>query len=57
MNPSDLKKEAERLIIDGEMPSLEELMAAIESVRAEYQPKILAVHKEARQAAREKRKL
>jgi hypothetical protein len=33
MKPSDLKKEANRLIASGEMPSFQGLMAAIESVR------------------------
>jgi hypothetical protein len=42
MKPSDLKAEAERLTAAGEMPSLQKLMAAIESVRADYQPKIKA---------------
>ena len=57
IKPSDLKKRAEELIARGEMPSFEEVMAAIESVRAEYEPKIKAARIEAaRKAAREKRK-
>lgn len=52
MKPSDLNAEAERLIAAGKMPSFEEVIAAIKSVRAEYAPKIKA----ARKAAQEKRK-
>ena len=36
-----LQIQAEELIRAGKMPSLQELMAAIESVRAEYAPKIM----------------
>ena len=46
MKPSDLKAEAEELIAAGEMPSFEELMEVIKSVRAEYAPKIKAARKE-----------
>jgi predicted TIM-barrel fold metal-dependent hydrolase len=52
VKPSDLKAEAERLKAAGEMPSFEEVLAAITAVRMEYEPKIKA----ARKAAREKRK-
>jgi hypothetical protein len=47
MKQSDLKAEAERLIAAGEMPSLQELMEAIESVRADYLAKIKAARKAA----------
>jgi hypothetical protein len=49
MKPSYLREEAERLIAAGKMPTFEELMAAITAVRTEYEPKIKAARKAARQ--------
>jgi hypothetical protein len=49
MKPSDLRAEAEKLIAAGKMPSFEELMAVITTVRKEYEPKIKAARKAARQ--------
>jgi hypothetical protein len=42
IKPSDLEAEAQRLIDDGKMPSLETLLAVIADVRGEYRDKILA---------------
>jgi hypothetical protein len=49
MKPSDLKAEAERLKAAGDMPSFEEVLAAITAVRTKYEPKIKAARKAARQ--------
>ncbi len=51
LKPSDvrrLRREAERLIAAGEMPSLAESLSAIAEVREEYRPKILAARRTAR---------
>jgi hypothetical protein len=48
MKPSDLRREADRLIAAGEMPSFEEVIVAITAVRVEYQPKLKAARKAAR---------
>jgi hypothetical protein len=45
LKPSDvrrLRREAERLIAAGEMPSLEEFLSVVAEVRGKYRPKILA---------------
>jgi hypothetical protein len=47
--PSDvrrLRREAERLIAAGEMPSLAELLSVVAEVRAKYRPQILVARKE-----------
>jgi hypothetical protein len=41
IKPSDLEREAQRLIREGKLPSLEELLDAIAETREEYQQKIL----------------
>jgi len=41
IKPSDLEAEAERLIAEGKMPSLEEVLAALEEARNIYRDKIL----------------
>ena len=49
LKPSDvrrLRREAERLIAAGEMPTLEDLLSAVAEVRAKYRPQILAARKE-----------
>jgi hypothetical protein len=43
LKPSDLEVEAQRLIDDGKMPSLETLLAAIADTRKEYRM-LLASH-------------
>jgi hypothetical protein len=40
--PSDFQREVERLQHEGKMPSLEALLNAVASARAEYRDKILA---------------
>jgi hypothetical protein len=42
IKPSDLDREAQRLIDDGKMPSLEQLLTAVVQVREKYREKILA---------------
>ena len=42
MGPTQFKIEVERLKAAGKMPSLEEVLAAVAKVRAEFAPKILA---------------
>jgi hypothetical protein len=49
LTPSDVRRfrrEAERLIAAGEMPSLAELLSVVAEVRAKYRPQILATRKE-----------
>jgi hypothetical protein len=41
IKPSDLDREAERLMREGKMPTLEELLTVIAEVRKEYAPLIL----------------
>jgi hypothetical protein len=51
LKPSDLRRlrrEAERLIAAGEMPSLAELLSVVAEVREKYRPKILAARRAAR---------
>jgi hypothetical protein len=45
---SDLKREAERLIRAGEMPTLDELLDAVEAVRERYRAQILRARKESK---------
>ena len=50
LKPSDvrrLRREAERLIESGEMPSLAELLSAVAEVREKYRPKIVAARTKA----------
>jgi hypothetical protein len=42
IKPSDLQTEAQRLIAEGKMPKLEELLSAVASVRKIYADKIRA---------------
>ena len=49
LKPSDvrrLRREAERLIAAGEMPSLAELLSVVAEVRRKYADKIIAARKE-----------
>jgi hypothetical protein len=49
LKPSDvrrLRREAERLIAAGEMPSLAELLSVVTEVRRKYADKIIAARKE-----------
>lgn len=49
LKPSDirrLRREAQRLIAGGEMPSLAEFLSVVAQVRGEYRPKIEAARKE-----------
>jgi hypothetical protein len=48
IKPSDLKREAERLIQSGEMPTLDELLDAVEAVRERYRAQILRARKESK---------
>ena len=45
IKPSDLEREAQRLIDAGQMPSLEELLQVISEARAECAPLIIAARK------------
>jgi hypothetical protein len=47
----------EELIRAGKLPSLDQVASAIDSVRTEYQPKILAPRKKGRQALQQVRTL
>jgi hypothetical protein len=40
ISPSDLRREAQRLITANEMPSLEELLLAVADVREKYGPRL-----------------
>jgi len=42
IKPSDLRREADRLVRSGTMPSLEALLAAIAETREQYKDRILA---------------
>ena len=46
IKPSDLEREARRLVASGQMPSLETLLQAIAETTAEYRDKILAARRE-----------
>jgi hypothetical protein len=41
ISPTNLRKQAEQLIRDGRMPTLEQLLAAIADTRQKYATKIL----------------
>jgi hypothetical protein len=45
LGPTQFKSEVERLKAAGKMPSLEEVLAAVAEVRAEFAPKILAARR------------
>lgn len=45
VGPSDFQKEVEKLQREGRMPTLEALLEAVASARAEYRDKILAARK------------
>jgi hypothetical protein len=45
MEPTQFTTEVERLKVAGKMPSLEEVLAAVAKVRAEFAPKILAARR------------
>jgi hypothetical protein len=42
ITPSDLRKQAEALIAEGRMPSLDEVLQAVFETRCKYTPQILA---------------
>jgi hypothetical protein len=45
MGPTEMRAEIIRLHREGKMPSLEEALAAVAKVRAEFAPKILAARR------------
>jgi hypothetical protein len=45
MGPTEMRAEITRLQREGKMPSLEEVLAAVAQVRAEYREKILAARR------------
>jgi hypothetical protein len=45
MGPTQFKAEVERLKAPGKMPRLEEVLAVVAKVRAEFAPKILAARR------------
>ena len=45
MKPSDLQAEAQRLLDSGRMPSLADVLAAVNEAREKYQERILAARK------------
>jgi len=52
IGPTQFKAEIERLQRDGKFPSLEEVLAAVAQVRAEFAPKILAARRRKERGAR-----
>ena len=46
LTPSDLRRQAEALIADGRMPSLDELLTAVAEARTNYSTAILASRNE-----------
>ena len=48
IKPSDLRRQAQKLIADGMMPDLDSLLDVIGQSRSEYQPKILEARRQAR---------
>jgi hypothetical protein len=48
IKPSDLQEQAEKLIREGRMPGLNQLLAAIDETRRKYGPKILEARRQAR---------
>ena len=48
VGPTQFQEEVERLKREGKMPSLEEVLAAIDEVKQEYGPLILAARKRRR---------
>jgi len=46
IKPSDLEREAQRLIDAGQMPSLDTLLQAIAETRQKYRDRILAARRE-----------
>ena len=45
MGPTEMRAEIIRLLREGKMPSLEELLRAVQETRAEYREKILAARR------------
>ncbi len=45
ISPSDLRADAQQLLEEGKMPSLDQLLAAVASVRQKYGPKLKAARK------------
>jgi len=52
IGPTQFKAEIEPLQRDGKFPSLEEVLAAVAQVRAEFAPKILAARRRKERGAR-----
>jgi hypothetical protein len=48
VRPSDLRAQAEKLIVDGMMPDLDRVLDAVGQIRSEYQPKILEARRQVR---------
>jgi hypothetical protein len=48
--PADLRKQAQQMIAEGSMPSLEIVLAAVFETRRKYVPQILAARVEAKQS-------
>ena len=46
ISPADLKKQAQKLIQQGKMPSLEELLPAVAYTRKKYSKQIVSARKE-----------
>ena len=47
LKPSELEREAQRLVVEGKMPSLEELLSVISETRKKYAPLIVAARNQA----------
>jgi len=48
ITPSDLRREAQRLLLAGKMPSLDELLTVVASTRKKFAPKIITARREAK---------
>lgn len=48
ITPSDLRRQAEAMLANGTMPSLETVLAAMASTREEYRPKIREAQRQAK---------
>lgn len=49
---AELQMNANIMVMNGTMPSLAEVLAAVESTRAKFHPKILKVHQQENQTRR-----
>jgi len=48
ITPSDLHKQAQRMVSEGTMPSLEQVLKAVAETRRKYRPMILAARRESK---------